>query len=501
MTENKFSLLNEPWIPIVDVGRVGLRQLFSDPCYRALGGNPVQKIALTKLLLAIAQAAYTPEDNDDWGALGYQGLAEKCLQYLDKWQDRFYLYGEKPFLQMPAISKAKEQSLGAVLPEIATGNTTIYNAIQIEKELSDADKALLILTLMGFALAGKKTDNTIVLSEGYTEKRKPNGKGMSGKSGTSLGFMGFLHNFLQGASILETLWFNLLTQEKITDFGLYPQGVGVAPWEEMPQGEACPIAKQLQQTLMGRLIPLSRFCLLSEKGLHYSEGITHPDYKSGVVDSSVAVNFSLKVPKIIWVDTERRPWRFLIALLGFMEANSGGFECYNLKMGLLRAREQSSKIGIWSGGLRVSSNAGEQYCSGSDDFVESSVFVDSDHLGEVWYQQLKLEMEELDQLARIVDEATLGFFKTQSSEGKSQAANASNLFWQLCEHKFQNLVYACEDVKKTNALRKTFAGFANKSYDSYCFKGTARQIDAWAKNRPNFSKYLKNTAQPKEAQV
>jgi hypothetical protein len=141
MTENKFSLLNEPWIPIVDVGRVGLRQLFSDPCYRALGGNPVQKIALTKLLLAIAQAAYTPEDNDDWGALGYQGLAEKCLQYLDKWQDRFYLYGEKPFLQMPAISKAKEQSLGAVLPEIATGNTTIYNAIQIEKELSDADKA------------------------------------------------------------------------------------------------------------------------------------------------------------------------------------------------------------------------------------------------------------------------------------------------------------------------------------------------------------------------
>jgi CRISPR system Cascade subunit CasA len=34
---------------------------------------------------------------------------------------------------------------------------------------------------MGFALAGKKTDNSIVLTEGYTEKRKSNGKGMSGR--------------------------------------------------------------------------------------------------------------------------------------------------------------------------------------------------------------------------------------------------------------------------------------------------------------------------------
>ena len=97
MAENKFSLLNEPWLPIVNVGRVSLRQLYSDTSYRALGGNPVQKIALTKLLLAIAQAAYTPEDDDDWAALGSQSLAEKCLQYLDKWQDSFYLYGDKPF--------------------------------------------------------------------------------------------------------------------------------------------------------------------------------------------------------------------------------------------------------------------------------------------------------------------------------------------------------------------------------------------------------------------
>jgi len=387
------------------------------------------------------------------------------------------------------------------LPEIATGNTTVYNALQLEKELDNADKSLLILTLMGFALSGKKTDNTVVLSDGYTEKRKPNGKGMSGKSGTSLGFMGFLHSFLQGKSILQSLWFNLLTQEDIVAIGLYPKGLGIAPWEAMPQGEVCPIAQQLQQSLMGRLIPVSRFCLLSDNGLHYSEGIAHPDYKAGVVDPSVAVDFTKKVPKLIWVDAERRPWRFLTALLSFMEANSGSFQCYHLSLGLLRARQKAPKIGIWSGGIRVSSNAGEQYCSGSDDFVESTVFIESNDLGEPWYHQLKLEMAELDQLAKIIYGSTKSFFADLGIHDAKQAANASNLFWQLTERQFQNLLNVCEDSDKTNILRKTFAKFAHKAYDDQCPKDTARQLDAWAKNQPNLSKYLKNTYQPKEVQT
>ena len=79
--ENRFNLVVEPWIPIADVGRVSLRQIFSDPSYRALGGNPIQKIAITKLLLAIAQAAYTPKDNEAWELLGSKGLAQNCLTY------------------------------------------------------------------------------------------------------------------------------------------------------------------------------------------------------------------------------------------------------------------------------------------------------------------------------------------------------------------------------------------------------------------------------------
>ncbi len=495
--ENRFNLINEPWIPIADVGRVNLKQIFIEPSYRALGGNPIQKIALTKLLLAIAQAACTPKDNEAWETLGSKGLAKNCLTYLEKHHDKFYLYGENPFLQIPKISKAATQSIGSVLPEIATGNTTVLNALQMETELSDADKALLIVQLMGFGLGGKKTDNSIVLSTGYSGKSNDKGKSSTGKAGASLGFMGFLHNFLQGESLLESLWLNLFTQEQIQTFTYYANGLGVAPWEAMPKGEQCETAKELQNSLMGRLLPLSRFCLLNDKGLNYSEGIAHLDYKDGMIDPSVAINLAAKPPKVLWVDTERRPWRFLTALLSFMQANSGGFECPYVRHGLLRTRKVIPKFGLWSGGLRVSSNAGEQYVSGSDDFVESLVFMDSDYLGEIWYSHLKLEMAELDQLAKIVYGATMSYFKSQKAEGKNQAAMASNLFWQLSERKFQDLVNACgEGEEQTNALRKNFAQFASTAYNTHCGNDTARQLNAWAENLPNLSKYLKNGKQP-----
>jgi CRISPR system Cascade subunit CasA len=498
MIESRFNLIDEAWIPIADVGRVSLKQIFTEPAYRALGGNPIQKIAITKLLLAIAQAACTPDDNHAWKELDAEGLAKKCLSYLEKCHERFYLYGDLPFLQITAIKAAAIQPFGAVLAEISTGNTTVLTQSQVEKPLSDADKALLIVVLMGFGLGGKKTDNSMVLSTGYTGKTNDKGKAGTGKPGASLGFMGFLHNFLCAETLLQTLWLNLLTTEQIQGLP-YANGLGVAPWEQMPTGENCEMAKQLQKSLMGRLIPLSRFCLLAENGLHYSEGVAHLGYKDGLVEPSVAANFSGKDAKALWVDTERRPWRFLTSLLSFITASGGGFDCYYLKLGLLRARKIKTlpKIGVWSGGLRVSSNAGEQFVSGQDDFVESIIFMASDDLGENWFAHLKDEMTELEQVAKVVYGATLGYFKSQKSEGKNEAAMASNLFWQLCERKFQDLVFACGDdtEDKRIALRKTFEHFAHTAYNTYCSNNTARQLDAWAAHLPNLGKYLKDANQ------
>ncbi|SCX10046.1 CRISPR system Cascade subunit CasA [Nitrosomonas eutropha] len=496
MLENRFNLIDKPWLPVADVGRVSLKQIFSNSEYRALGGNPVQKIALMKLLLAIAQAACTPKDEQEWKALGARGLAQRCLAYLDKWHDRFWLYGEKPFLQMLAIAKANLQSYGAVQPEISTGNTTVLTQTQQERAPDDAERALLLVNLMSFALGGKKTDNSVVLSTGYAGKSNDKGKPSTGKPGPAVAHMGLLHNFLLGHDLWHSLWLNLFTHQQIAQINLFPQGCGIAPWEQMPEGEDCAIAKQLKQSLMGRLIPLSRFCLLVKDGLHYSEGLLHLSYKDGLTDPTTAIDYSGKDPKALWVNPEKRPWRELTALISFIsQQRNQGFQCWQIQASLDRACDVTESFALWSGGLCVSSNAGEQYVSGSNDFVESQIWLHSSTLGALWFAQLQTEISALDTIAKTLYGCVMAYFKSQLVDGSKLAAQATNLFWQLCERDFQTLVDNCDQDEasqiRRRKLRLCFADYVHQAYNRLCSSETARQLDAWAKCRPNLSKYLK----------
>lgn len=493
--ENHFNLVDETWIPVSGVGRVSLSQIFSNPDYRALGGNPVQKIAMMKLLLAIAQAAAMPADDEEWRALGADGLADKCLVYLQKWHDRFYLYGEKPFLQMLAIASTAVQPFGAVQPQIAVGNKTVLTQWQVERTLENADKALLLIVLMGFALGGKNTDNRVTLSPGYAGKLNEKGKPSSGKPGPAVAHKGLLHSLLMGETIRQSLWLNLITQQQLNSNRHFPLGLGSPPWEEMPAGEDCRVARALKGSLIGRLVPLCRFCLLLEDGLHYSEGVAHSSYKEGRCDPTVAVNWSGKEPKALWCNPEKRPWRELTALLSFLsQQQSGGFECQQLQIGVQRAANAVEHFVLWSGGLGVSSNAGEQYVSGIDDFLESRLEIHSAALGDLWFAQLQLEMMALDELAKALYVRVFGYFKVQLVDSKLMAAHATQIFWQLCERDCQQLIDSCKpddaSQKARRQLRRRFASYAQQAYDQHCPKETARQLDAWAKCRPNFSKYL-----------
>lgn len=497
--EKRFNLIDEPWIPIADYGLVSLRDVFSQPEFQGLGGNPVQKIAVFKLLLAIAQTAATPADEQEWQRLGAQGMVQKCLAYLDQWHDRFYLYGDRPFLQMPAIAAARALSFGTFLPEVSTGNTTVLTQSQIETELSDADRALLVLLQMGFALSGKKADNSVVLTEKYAGKRNARGRPSTGKPGPSVAHMGLLHNFVMAQSVIDSVWLNLLSTRELESVGMFTAGVGVAPWECMPEGEACAVAEQLQQSYMGRLIPLCRFCLLTDEGMHYSEGIAHAGYREGMQDLSVAIDSSARQPRAQWVDPDKRPWRELTSLLSFIDqSSSSGFQSWQIRFGLDRARDTQEIFSIWSGGLRVSSNAGEQYVSGTDDAVESQIWLESEALGQSWFELLKQEMDELDTLAKALYSRVLGYFKELTVDGKNTAAQATNMFWQLCERDFQELVSNCDSTAETRLarqlLRRRFAGYQHQSYDHFCPNETARQIDAWAQNRPKHYKYISQEA-------
>lgn len=489
--ENRFNLIDEPWIPIADIGLVSLKQLFSEKSYRSLGGTPVEKIALTKFLLAITQSACTPEDDAAWNQLGVEGVASACLTYLDKWHDRFYLYGEKPFLQMPAVEKAEVKSFGAVIPYVATGNTTCLTQYHAEKRLKDSQKALLLLTQMSFAFGGKKTDNKIVLTPGYAGKANDKGKPASGKAGPAVGFMGLLHSFAIGSTLHVSLWLNLLTHHDIREIGLFSSGLGQAPWEKMPDGEDCETAKALKSSVMGRLVPLCRFCLLSADGLHYTEGLQHLSHKEGLFDLSITTKQVGKELKVEWCDLERRPWRQLPALLAFISQRSGSGGCLQLKYALTKAHAQGGEFGVWSGGIKVNSNAGEQYLSGKDDVLESTLLLPPGIIKEIWFEQYTNQMNALDILAKHLFGCVSHYFKALNKDGKDQAASATLAFWQLCGRDAQQLIYDCDNPDSMRVLSRRFASYLQNTFDSLCPNQTARQMSAWARCRPNISDYLK----------
>lgn len=484
--ENRYNLLDEQWIPVVGEGKVGLRRIFTDAGLTALGGNPIEKIAVFKLLLAIAQTACTPEDENGWKALGCDGMIQAVLDYLDSHRDCFWLYGERPFLQMPEIQKANKQHYGALKMEVAVGNTTVVTQIQSETPLDDAEKALLLIVQMNFAFGGKKVDNSIVLSDGY-EKSK------TGKPGTSLGFMGFLHSFVMLPTLLESIYVNLFPKESILGFGgMFPVGVGTAPWEKMPAGEKDSVADMYKKSYMSRLISLNRFLYLSEDGAHYSEGLQLPDYAESYCDASIAVDFYAKPkPKVIWTNPERRPWRQLTSLLAFLDGkNSSSFICYQLKAVFSSARLNAyPSFIIWSAGVKVSSNSGEQYLTGTDDFVESEIqFQDYFRCdSQNFYESLESAMAELERMNKVLYACVSSYYKNLKVDGKSFASNATSVFWQLCEHEFQHVVDICSGPDAQEGLQplyRKFWSFVNRIYDANCPKDTARQMEAWAKNRP-----------------
>src|SRR5699024_3303067 len=98
-----------------------------------------------------------------------------------------------------------------------------------------------------------------------------------------------------------------------------------------------------------------------------------------------------------------------------------GYECLQIRAALERAQDTVPQFAIWSGGLRVSSNAGEQYVSGSNDFVESKVWLHTDILGDIWFAQLQTEMTDLDALAKMLYSCVACYFRDQSSEGNQLA--------------------------------------------------------------------------------
>ena len=120
MKNPEFNLLDEPWIPvrlldgtIADVGLLELLRRTTDIADLACE-LPTQSIAIQRLVLAVAYRVATPRDTRDWVRQWEDGAPTvQMIEYLERWRDRFYLFGGRyPFMQVADLRTAKDSVSG-----------------------------------------------------------------------------------------------------------------------------------------------------------------------------------------------------------------------------------------------------------------------------------------------------------------------------------------------------------------------------------------------------
>ncbi|AEC02347.1 type I-E CRISPR-associated protein Cse1/CasA [Parasphaerochaeta coccoides] len=483
---NRFNLVREKWIPIAGGSRVSLMDIFTDPSIGHVGGTAVQKLAILKLLLAIAQTANIPCDEHDWEKLQPTGLATACKEYLEMHEECFWLYGTTPFLQFPRLhdlaDKTDITSIGATyIPDLQSSNDTILFQSQTSRPQTDAEKAVFLVTLMNYALGGKRTAKKIPpLTKEYA------GKGSTSKPGPSIGnYTGYLNSHLLGQSLWETIWVNLFTQEELNTIQNGWGNLEQPPWEKMPQGEDDEIARKYKTSYLATLCALSRFVLFTDEGgIIYAEGIQYPTIKEGWIDPFLSINSEQKT---LYADVNKRPWRSLPALLGtaFNASGKEFFPCKQISSHIFRTQQVCPFVGIWSGGLQIRGQAGDFSIKQNDDFIESSVFIKSSCIETTWFAALNKEMMDLDKKSKILFAAVKAYYNEKNTRAHSEVAQYS--FWSACEQHFPKLIEACDedaDPEDLHDIQEVFWKIVMDIYTMSCPAETANQIRRWARNEP-----------------
>jgi len=259
------NLVSDPWIPVVMLDKtprlVSLNEVFRDgETIADLAANPCQRIALMRLLICIAQAALDgPKDEEDWLACRSR-LADAALAYLDTWQHRFNLFGEHAFLQVDGLYYPDDsfikplETLDATSANGGTGLTMLWDhdADSTHPLLAEHSIPLLLLCYMNFSCSGKV---------GKAQWRD----NLFNESTAVAPSHNYLHTYLLGNTLLETIHFNLISKNTVATSVTPgdPLKWGSPVWEHMPTSpEDTEAIRNASESYLGRLVPLSRLVAL-----------------------------------------------------------------------------------------------------------------------------------------------------------------------------------------------------------------------------------------------
>jgi CRISPR system Cascade subunit CasA len=206
-----FNLIDEPWIPCIDLQGRGVEYGIRDTLLKAhelseiCDDSPLVTVAIHRLLLAILYRAHAgPCDFRSWKALFQRGTFDqsKVIAYLNGHRSRFNLVDDDyPFFQMAKLETETPVPVTRLATECASGNNaTLFDHTIDEEDVSwpAARAARWLVSCQSFALGfGKSGDATI---SGARETLP--------YSADAIALRG-MNIWLQGATAFETLMINL----------------------------------------------------------------------------------------------------------------------------------------------------------------------------------------------------------------------------------------------------------------------------------------------------
>ena len=480
------NLVSVPWIKLVDNKIVSLHAFFETEKAPELAGTPVQRLIVFRLLLAIAYQACPLEMEEDYEALTVEEMRFKVLKYLEAHQNQFDLFdAEHPFLQHPGLTAKHAKKffpLAAFLPGVCHGNTTLLFASNVmPSDLSASDTVYALLQVVTFGMGGKKFEKDLVFAPSYIKK--------SASPSPALGRRGWLHTYALGNDIFESLRLNLFSEELFDHASLsfLKKRIGVAPWEKMPTKEVGEEACAYTSSLMGWLVPIARFCRITDQGLILTSGVEYPKIETGLCDLSVSTITTGTRAKAqftaLRAETKVAPWRQMQAILAFFNPAQKQSGCRGLQLVLSHRHKQMTAI--WCAGVQVTEMSGEQYFSLGDDFVESVFKVRPEHLNETFLTKYAAQLEALDQVSNLLSVCVRNCYDSLNAKYQAQKMvnKAREIFWLKCASLGVHMVEAFAKGQSNHSLAAIW-DIAELAYDKVCPKEGARQLMAYYRYCP-----------------
>ncbi len=472
------NLIGDPWIPVVmwDGKAVmkGLAALFKDAeSIHDLVMNPLQRIAIMRLLIGITQAALDgPQDEDDW-AQSRDRIQSAVQNYLQKQWDAFELFGPRPFLQVPT-TQINGIQYNATIDKLdftlASGNNpTLFDhqANEDGRQHSPAWLALNLITYQCFDPGGLTSQ---VEWNGMMTQRSAN------QAPCAEGSM--IHLFIQRDNLLDTIHMNLLTRELVAATKLE---WGKPVWEITSDYDA------LKNTYLGRLTPLSRLIALKPDStrIMIAEAIRFPGLPTRDPFGTVIANKKEELT-YIGIRAGRHPWRDLHAVLSLGgQGKTGG------PLVLEHVNNQGSTMfELWTGGLFKS----KAKLLGTPQWIFR---IHTTWLGKSMLNLYESGVKLADTCEIMLKKAVKAYASKLTAEAGPFSKPATSYYWYALDARHEELEHAV-DQGSLDEWEKAVRSVMHLAYEYACPHIDARQIQAFAWGRKHLHCKLSQNSQNEE---